>query len=155
MIRTSATEREPTGMIDQVLLCRAGGRLCALPIAHVVETMRPLPTESIAGMPSWMRGLAIIRGASVPVLALGELLGAAAIQPTRLVTITVGDRQIALMVDSVLGVRAVPAGSQMDLPMGGAEVVSSRGMLDTESLLVLRSVRLIPEPLSTGHGTEV
>jgi hypothetical protein len=44
------------------LLCRAGNLLCALPIEHVIEIMRPLPVEQIAGAPHYVRGLSIIRG---------------------------------------------------------------------------------------------
>ena len=57
------------------LLVRAAGRLCAVPIAHVVEVMRALPVEPIPGAPSFVPGLAIIRGAPMPVVDLGLLTG--------------------------------------------------------------------------------
>jgi purine-binding chemotaxis protein CheW len=40
------------------LLCRAGGRLCALPVESVIETMRVLPIEKIAQAPEFVLGFA-------------------------------------------------------------------------------------------------
>jgi purine-binding chemotaxis protein CheW len=139
---------------DLSLICRVDARLCALPLAHVVETMRPLPVEAIAGSPHFVRGLAVIRGVPVPVVDTACLLGAQAAPGDRFVTITVGDRHVALAVDSVLGVRAVPAGSLHQLPPllheAGADVVAAIGLLDAELLLVLRSTRLLPDDTWAG-----
>src|ERR1700733_14675484 len=96
------------------LLFRVRARLCALPLAHVVETMRPLPVEAMAGAPRCVRGLAIIRGAPIPVVDVAELLGEGSVQTdtgtrsqpaARFVAVKVADRGIALAVDGVLGVR--------------------------------------------------
>src|SRR5262245_18286867 len=55
--KSATQERNQKGEIRTVkralanavfLLGRAGQRLCALPVEHVVETMRPLPTEPLA-----------------------------------------------------------------------------------------------------------
>ena len=51
-------------MLDRAsasLICRVGDLLCAVPLALVGETMRPLPVEPLAGVPSYVRGVAIIR----------------------------------------------------------------------------------------------
>ena len=56
------------------LLCRAGARLCALPLQNVMETMRLLPIEPVAGAPRSVLGLCPIRGAPVPVVDLQSLL---------------------------------------------------------------------------------
>lgn len=131
------------------LLCRVGTRLCALPLDHVVETMRPLPVEAMADAPGFVLGLSIIRGAPVPVVDGAALVGAGTSQPTRFVTVTTNDRQVALAVDAVLGVRALPADSLLDLPPllrdADPDVVSAIGVLDAELLLVLRRGRLVPE----------
>src|ERR1700704_3300860 len=50
------------------LLCRAGMHLCAMPLAHVIATMRVLPIEAVSGAPSYVRGLCVIRGAPVAVV---------------------------------------------------------------------------------------
>jgi purine-binding chemotaxis protein CheW len=142
------------------LLFRVRARLCALPLAHVVETMRPLPVEPMAAAPSYVRGLAIIRGAPVPVVDVARLLGdesepphASARHLARFVTIKVADRGVALAVDGVIGVRTLELDSLRALPplLGDAEVdvVGSIGTLDAELLLVLRSACLAPHDLLT------
>ena len=139
---------------DPWLICRVHARLCALPLAHVVETMRPLPVEAVEGAPHFVRGLVVIRGVPVPVVHTACLLGAQATPLDRFVTITVGDRQVAPAVDSVLGVRAVPAGSLHQMPPllqeAGGDVVAAIGLLDAELLLVLRRTRLLPDDTWAG-----
>ena len=131
------------------LICRSHTRLCALPLAHVVETMRPLPVESLAGAPHFVRGVAVIRGAPVPVIDAAALLGAPATPGDRFVTVGVGARCVALAVDGVLGVRNLAAPSLQALPPllqeAGADVVHAIGRLDAELLLVLNGSRLLPE----------
>ncbi|MFL5302954.1 MAG: chemotaxis protein CheW, partial [Anaeromyxobacteraceae bacterium] len=56
-----------------VLLVRAGSRLCALPLACVVETLRPLHTSPLAGTPACVSGVAVVRGAPTPVVDLDAL----------------------------------------------------------------------------------
>jgi len=122
-----------------------------LPLEYVLETMRPLPVEPLSGAPQFVQGLAIIRGAPVPVVDAARLLGAEATRPSRFVTLKADERRVALAVDSVLGVRSIPDGSLQALPPllrdAGAEIVSKIGMLDAELLLVLRSVRFVTEDL--------
>lgn len=134
---------------DLSLICRVDARLCALPLVHVIETMRPLPVETIVGAPHFVRGLAVIRGAPVPVVDTAELLGAPAAPANRFVTVIVGERLVALAVGSVLGVREVLTGSLHQLPPllheAGADVVAAIGLLDAELLLVLRGARLLPD----------
>lgn len=132
------------------LLVRSGSRLCAIPLHHVVETLRPLPVESLAGAPPFLRGLAVIRGEAVPVVDLGFLLGAGqAAETGRFVTLTVGDRRIALAVEAVLGLRELDASDLSETPPLLQELdpdlVEAVGALDGQLLLVLRGARLVPE----------
>ncbi len=133
------------------LWCRVDKFLCALPLEHVVETMRPLPVEPIAGAPHFVRGLAIIRGTPIPVVDLARLLGANNGQANRFVTVKLDVREAAIAVSDVLAVRLLPVGSLQELPPllrnAGAEAISEIGMLDSELLLVLDSARLVPEDL--------
>jgi purine-binding chemotaxis protein CheW len=135
------------------LICRVGARLCALPLEHVVETMRPLPAEPLPGVPGFIRGVSVIRGEATPVVDAAVLLGAenAHPQPGRLVTVRIGDRRVALAVDAVLGVQAIPDESVHDLvpllKQASTEVISAIGMLDADLLLVLQSAQLVPEPV--------
>lgn len=132
------------------MLCRVGARLCALPLDHVVETMRPLPIESLPGAPAFVRGLSMIRGVPVPVVDAGALLDAGdPPKPTRFVSVKAGHRHVVLAVEEVLGVRDLPAASLRVLPPllgeAGAGVVSAIGALDSAFLLVLQAARLVPE----------
>jgi purine-binding chemotaxis protein CheW len=145
----------------QFLVCRVLSQLCALPIAHVGETMRPLPVVALASAVEAVRGVAIIRGAPVPVVHLAGLLAAAESPATRFVTVSVAGRCVALEVDEVVGVRTLPAASLQDLPPllrdAGTDTVVAMGTLDAQLLIVLNSARLIPDAvwlaLETGEAT--
>jgi len=98
------------------LLVRAGTLTCALPLSHVVETMRPLPIEPLANAPAFVRGLSIIRGAPVPVVDLGALLNTPSSRPPpRFVTVRAGERRVALAVDGILGLRDIASLSLDDM----------------------------------------
>jgi purine-binding chemotaxis protein CheW len=133
------------------LLCRVGNLLCALPLESVEEAMRPMAVDAIAGVPAFVRGLAVIRGVPIPVIDAGTLLTGVASHPTRFVTLKTGSRRIALAVDSVVGVVDIPPGSLEALPLlfqdASLDVISAIGTLDTDLLLVLQGTRLIPEEL--------
>jgi purine-binding chemotaxis protein CheW len=131
------------------LLCRVSAHLCALPLEHVVETMRPLPVEIVGSAPEFVSGLSIVRGVPLPVVDTGSLLGAGESRPTRFVTVKAGKRFVMLAVDAVLGLRAIPPDSLQELPplLGDAraELITAIGAIDSELLLVLRTARVVPE----------
>ena len=133
------------------LVCRVGDVLCAIPLEHVEETMRPLPVEPIAGVPGFVRGLAVVRGIPAPVIDAASLLGGTSVQPSRFVTVKTGTRRIALAVDAVVGVIEIPRGSIGALPplfQGAAlEAITAVGTLDAELLLILRSTCLVPDDI--------
>lgn len=137
---------------DNWLLCRVGTFVCALRLTHVVEIMRLLPTEPIAGAPSFVRGLSIIRGTPTPVVDIGQLLTGCATSPRRLVTVRAGTRIVALAVDSVPGVRSmVTADTTTPLPLllkdAATDAVSAIGRLDAGLLLFLDTARIVPDSL--------
>lgn len=131
------------------LICRVPGRMCALPIEHVIETMRALAIEVVAGAPQFVRGLAVIRGEPLPVVDVARLLGMHETSPGRFVAFRVGTRRIALAVEAVLGIRAIAVGTLQALPMllheAGSDVIATIGLLDAELLVVLRGAKLLPE----------
>ena len=132
---------------------------CALPITAVVETMRPLPLQRVETAPPIVAGVAMIRGVPMPVIDTARLLGTApATETGRFVTVVVGDRQVALAVTSVVGLRPVAAAALHALPplLAGAETgaVSAIGALDRELLLLLRGVRLVPETVFATAGAQ-
>lgn len=131
------------------LLCRVRDVLCALPLENVEETMRPLPVEPIAGVPSFVQGLAVIRGVPIPVVDAASILSGDASHPTRFVTVKTGTRRIALAVDAVVGIIEIPPDAVDVLPplfqSHGLDAISAIGVLDADLLLVLRSTRLVPD----------
>ncbi len=132
------------------LLCRVGTHTCALPVHHVVETMRPLPIEPLAGTPRFVLGVSIIRGEPMPVLDGGSLLRDQHQEsPTRFVTLKTGGRRIALAVDSVIGVQELATETLDKLPplldRADTEVIGAVGAVDSALLLVLRAGRLVPD----------
>jgi purine-binding chemotaxis protein CheW len=136
------------------LLCRVGKRLCALPIDSLVETMRPLPIRPMVQSPPFVLGLCIIRGEPVPVVDTAALLGEREARGGRLVTVRVGERLVALAVDSVIGLRSLGAESGAALPPllkeAAGDVVAAVGTLDAELLLFLRAARLAPDAVFEG-----
>ncbi|MDC8760169.1 chemotaxis protein CheW [Janthinobacterium fluminis] len=132
------------------LLCRSHGLLCALALPHVREIMRAQPLEALPEMPPCMLGLALIRGAAVPVLDLARLLGGAGVAPGgRFVALALGRGRLALAVDSVLGVRALDAAALGQVPplLQGADagMVAAVATLDAELMLVLQAGRLVSD----------
>jgi purine-binding chemotaxis protein CheW len=122
---------------------------CALPLAQILEVMRPLPVEPLADAPAFLRGIAVIRGAPVPVLDLGRLFGQEKTAPARFVTVRVGGRVLALAVAEVLAVRREDeVGPHAAVPLlreVAKETVSSIGALDSEALLFLEGLRVLAQ----------
>lgn len=137
----------------RLLLCRAGAKVCGLPLQHVLETMRPLPVEPFAQMPPFVLGVAVIRGRPTPVIDTRQLLGSPSQRPPqRYVTLGFGEhvaRIAAFALDSVLGVRDVDAKTLSALPgllgVAGSDLIQAFGALDSELLLVLEHARVLPD----------
>jgi purine-binding chemotaxis protein CheW len=143
-----------------VLVVRAGERLCALPIASVVETMRPLPVTPLAGAPPYVRGVAIVRGEPVPVVDLAALVGAG--DPpgalARFVSVRAGGRAAVLAVAGVVGVTALDPEGERRMPLLGeacAGTLSALRARDDDLLLVLGAARLVPEEATAAAEREV
>lgn len=139
----------------QVLMVTAGARACAIPLCHVAETMRPLAIETVAGTPSFVRGVAVIRGEPTPVIDLNALLGdgESGTRYGRFVTIKVGARRVAIGVDGVAGVRDLDSSRLGELPPmlrdAAAGLVEAIGTRDAQLLVVLRTARMVPDDVWT------
>lgn len=136
---------------DMWLVCRVRGRQCALPLDRVVETMRPLPIAPIAGSPEVVLGLSVIHGIALPVIDAALLMGERSERAERFVVMRVDDRQVAVAVAQVLGVRHASRGSLQALPpllSDTAAAVTAVGLLDAQLMMVLASARLLPEQLT-------
>ncbi len=132
------------------LIALVGGKRLALPLRDVIEVMRPLPISKLAGAPPSVLGAAVVRGAPVPVVDAGALLGETGPRAcTRFVSLRVGGRRAALAVDGLAGVRSVDEAALSGMPpllrdsLDG--VARAIGSLDEELLLVLQAGRIVPE----------
>jgi purine-binding chemotaxis protein CheW len=153
------TDEAPPSIVDRaqaasavhhVLLVRAASWLCALPITGVVETMRALPVRPIAGAPPFVRGVSVIRGALLPVVHLGALLGGPLPgSGGRFVTVRTGARQVALHVDAVIGAKHIEAAALSMTPPLLSEALPSLaekiGALDGQMVAWLRLAHILPD----------
>jgi purine-binding chemotaxis protein CheW len=140
------------------LLCRVGTLRCTLPLAHVAETMRPLPIEPLANTPGFVLGLSLVRGTPVPVIDAAALFGEPSGEPERLVIVRAGIRRIGLAVDAVLGVHTIDPAKLQELPRvagpAAAKAISAVGALDGELLVVLEAARIVPDEVLAAIDAE-
>jgi purine-binding chemotaxis protein CheW len=140
------------------LLCRVDTRFCALPLENVIETTRPLPIEPVSGAPDFVLGLSIVRGSAVPIVDAGRVLSGKPSVPTRFLILKVGERRVGLAVEAVLGIRTLSSVSEQQLPPlirnAEADVIVAIGALDTELLVVLSAVRVVPDEILKSMQTE-
>ena len=137
---------------DCSLVFRAGSLLCAVRLDEVVETMRPLATRPLAGSPSWVRGLSIMRGVPAPVIDVAGLLAGERAAVCRFVAVRTEHGPLALATGEVLGIRAAVPGGPVD---GHAALLTGAGpaqrlvagfaTVDAEPLLLLQSMRVLPD----------
>jgi purine-binding chemotaxis protein CheW len=124
-------------------------RVCAIPLAYVIEIMRELPIAPLVGVPAYVRGVSIIRGIPTPVVDLGAFLGTPQRGGGRFVSLRAGERRVALSVDAVHGVRDINLSSLLQVPplLHGAsgEMIESMDSLDTEFLTILKSGWQLPD----------
>ena len=134
---------------DRFLLCRIGSCIGALAVRDVRETMRALPIEPLSGAPSFVLGLAIVRGSPTPVIDAGRLLGSSSSSPARFISLKLEERAAVLAVDAVLDIRVLPKGVLVDTPPllreADQRLVSVIGTLDAKLLVVLEAARLVPD----------
>lgn len=144
---------------DSVLLVGVSELTCAIPLASVSETMRALPCSALAGVPSYVRGASIIRGAPLPVVDLSVLLGRAALEAPGRYVVLRGSSPVALAVSDVLGVRPLSSLSLADVPKllrdVGKQHVGSLAALDSELVPVLAEAIVLPDEVqrATAPGT--
>ncbi len=134
----------------KTLLLRSGTRHVAIPIEAAAETFRPLPVEAVAGAPAFVLGLAVVRGAPVPVVDVAALLGVRNSAPAgRFVRVRAGTRTLVLAAESVTGVRSVPGSALLSMPRlsegAAADAVDAIGALDEEILVLLRTARIVDD----------
>jgi purine-binding chemotaxis protein CheW len=137
------------------LICRVGGRACALPMEHVREVMRRGPVERVESAPRFTLGLSLIRGESVPVVDAGVLLTGQPGSGARFVVLRVAERMVALAVDEVVGAQRIAASELERLPpllAGAQDLVRAMTVLDGRLVDVLESGRVVELALAPGAG---
>jgi purine-binding chemotaxis protein CheW len=141
------------------LVFRAGPLLCALTLDEVIEIMRPLATRPLAGTPAFVSGVTIMRGVPTPVVDVGCLLAGDRHPPERFVAVRTERGPVAFATGAVPGVRAAvadgPASRHPGL-LGGAvgTLVAGVGTHDGEPLLVLQSMRVVPDDVWAAAAEE-
>lgn len=131
------------------LIVEVQSRICGVPLANVIEIMRPLPIEPLSGAPTFVRGIAIIRGIPTPVIDLGAVLGTPHDAAERFITLRASHRQVALSVSAVLGVRELDTKTIQEVPPllqeAAKDIVEMIGRLDEKVLMVLRAGWELPD----------
>jgi len=111
-----------------LLLVRAGRRVVALALDHLVEVVDPGTPIGVPARQPALRGLTRIRGKLVPLIHLGALLDGTTC-PIDVsdagVVIAVGDRRICLEVEAV---EDVLRGSALPVPPGAEALPWARGV---------------------------
>ncbi len=161
MVQSGHDAQPAEGSAAASLVFRAGSLLCALRLDEVVETMRPLDTRPLAGSPPWVRGISIMRGVPAPVIDVGRLLTGRPAEIARFVAVRTERGPVAFATGEVLGIRpaaagAAAAGHAALLTGAGAasRLVAGVGTIDTEPLLLLQSMRVVPDEVWTAAAGE-
>jgi len=137
-----------TGEGGVSLVFRAGSMLCALRLDEVIETMRPLAVRALAGAPAFVRGVCIMRGVPTPVVDVARLLGGEQAEAVRFVAVRTERGPVAFATGAVLGIRATAAGGAAHVGLltgASSRLVAGVGTLDNEPLLMLQSMRVVPD----------
>jgi purine-binding chemotaxis protein CheW len=129
------------------LLCGIGPHRFILPMAEVIETMRLLPMQAVAGAPPLVLGLSVIRGAPVAVVNTALLFGCKSPLYTRLVTVRAGESTIALAVDAVFTVAVVETSALQQMPslIGNDNAVVAMAARDRNLFFLLNAARIVPD----------
>ncbi len=148
-------------MASSYLIVRVQGRLCALPVAQVVETLRtPVLAREQSTVAGWM-GTTMLRGQLVAVLDLGALLGFGDAQPqalARAVSLRLGESCALFAVQDVVGVQPLEESRLQTLALpGGAERRMGRfdynfaQVIEAGGLLSEAAQQQLAAALAAGH----
>jgi purine-binding chemotaxis protein CheW len=134
------------------LVVRVAGQLCALPVVQVIEVLRPPEDLALEAEDPGLLGMVTLRGAATAAFDLARLLGLRAgdqrATAGRLVSVRMQPHPVALLVDEVIGVRALHPASfaRIDLP-GARERVMGR--FDAQLVQLLETSGIVPAELLT------
>lgn len=145
----AAPAQHAGGAVAMSLVFRAGPWRCALRLDEVIETMRPLQVRPLAGTPDFVPGISITRGTPVPVVDMATLIAGEPAEVNRFVAVRTDRGPVVLATGPVLGIRPAgpDTGTRPGPLLGGTSqrLVAAVGTMDTEPLLLLRSMRQLPD----------
>ncbi|HEV8549193.1 MAG TPA: chemotaxis protein CheW [Polyangiaceae bacterium] len=142
------------------LVVEAGMHRVALSLSGLRETMRPLPIEPVRGAPGFVLGLAVIRGAALPVVDLGAVLGRTgdAATFTRFISLEHDGRAAALAVEAVEGFVTLERREFSALPPllthAAGDAVEALTLHDRALVWVLSASRLLPQVVPASGTSE-
>ena len=138
-------------MEKQYLVFLGNQGLFALPVECVSETLRPPQSTALRDLPTFVTGIARVRGIALPLLDIGALAeGHPLANPQRLLVLALeNDRRIGLLTTEVLGIHPAEdlhlAAAPPLLQGAGEAAIHTLGNLDGELLSVLELGRIVPE----------
>jgi len=147
-------------MIDaavvRLLVFRVGTLSCAAEVETVREILPRLSVTRIPGAPPEVAGMVNVRGALVTVVdgwrALGQAAPAPGVGTTVLLEVDGGRRMVALTVDEVVDLLAVPGETlerRQSLPGLDPTIVRAVGRRGAQAFVVLDTDRLLGPILSS------
>ena len=153
-VGTTTELRMPlTLAILPALVVKSAGDPFALQLDRVDRTFKleEVQIKSVAGQP-----VAVFEDRSMPVVSLAEMFDRHSDEPKFMVTVRSADRQLALLVDDMVGrrelvTRPVPKQVRKDSPVSGGAVLASGEIafiVDCEELIR----RVLVEPMQTATG---
>ncbi|MEW6248571.1 MAG: chemotaxis protein CheW [Nitrospirota bacterium] len=134
----------------QFVTCRVGNEEFALDVLSVQEINRMVEITRVPKAPSYVEGVINLRGRIIPVLDLRRRFGLPGVERTarfRIVVVSVRQRLVGLIVDSVEEVLRIPKSAIEPPPTigasAGAEYTQGVGRIEDRLLIVLDLVRLL------------
>src|SRR5688500_14337406 len=91
-VAAGATPMTWTGVVFQV-----GNVTWAVAARDVIEVMRPLPCEPLAGVPPFVLGVSVVRGSAIPVVDAARLVGGPPAVATRWITLRLAPARAAAL----------------------------------------------------------
>ncbi len=114
------TDAVATDVPPVLLGCfEVAGLSVAIDVAQLREVVRYQPATPLPGSPASIEGVIELRGALVPVVDLGRLLGGQGLRAgprSRIAVAEVGGMVLGLAVDAAIGIVAAPRGALGDPP---------------------------------------
>jgi purine-binding chemotaxis protein CheW len=130
-----------TKMTDQIVVFTLDELLYALPLSTVVKVIHAIETRHLPEAPEIITGIINVKGQIIPVVDIRKRLELATheIDPDdRLIIANTGKRHVAILVDTVTGIRDLAPGQQKQaketLPF--AEHLKGVAKIDDELILI-------------------